>query len=158
MSETTLTPPPPRGPAPRPAGQISPDDLLGGFSQGHLLRWFLAALVIHAVVIGGFSVGTIRDWVDPEGAKARKEAVAAAARAATTPAEVPAPQAATPPAEARLPKKWHLVKMAVGLLFAHNTPPAPTAVLSRKVLSTKAAVVPELKASAAPPEPSSVLS
>lgn len=100
MSETTLTPPPPRGPAPRPAGQISPDDLLGGFSQGHLLRWFLAALVIHAVVIGGFSVGTIRDWVDPEGAKARKEAVAAAARAATTPAEVPAPQAAAPPAEA----------------------------------------------------------
>jgi hypothetical protein len=64
------------------AAQVSPDDLLASFSQSHLVRWFLMALLIHAVVIGGFSVGTIRDWVDPEGAKARKEAAIAAAKAA----------------------------------------------------------------------------
>jgi len=86
MNETTLPDPA----TPGPAGKVSPDDLLGGFSQGHLFRWFLAALAIHAVVIGGFSVGTIRDWVDPEGAKARQEALVAAARAAATPAEAPA--------------------------------------------------------------------
>lgn len=73
------------------ADQVSPDDLLSGFSKSHLVRWFLAALLLHAVVIGGFSVGTIRDWLDPEGAKARKAAAIAAAKAATAPAETPAP-------------------------------------------------------------------
>lgn len=72
-------------PASRPAEQVSPDDLLGGFSHSHLFRWFLAAFLVHAVLIGAFSVGTIRDWVDPEGAKARKEAALAAAKAATEP-------------------------------------------------------------------------
>jgi hypothetical protein len=85
--------------------QISPDDLLAGFAKSHLVRWFLAALLIHAVVIGGFSVGTIRDWLDPEGAKARQAAAVAAAKAATAPAEAkPAePQAAATAAEAKTP-------------------------------------------------------
>jgi nucleoid-associated protein YgaU len=77
------------------ADQISPDDLLSGFSKSHLIGWFLAALLLHAVVIGGFSVGTVRDWLDPEGAKARKEAAIAAAKAATAPAEPAAPAAET---------------------------------------------------------------
>jgi hypothetical protein len=77
------------------AAQVSPDDLLASFSQSHLVRWFLMALLIHAVVIGGFSVGTIRDWVDPEGAKARKEAAIAAAKAAAAPAEAATPAAET---------------------------------------------------------------
>lgn len=84
--------------------QISPDDLLAGFAKSHLVRWFLAALLIHAVVIGGFSVGTIRDWLDPEGAKARQEAAVAAAKAATAPAEAaaqPAEGQAAPAAEAK---------------------------------------------------------
>ena len=93
-------------PASRPAEQVSPDDLLGGFSHSHLFRWFLAAFLVHAVLIGGFSVGTIRDWVDPEGAKARKEAALAAAKAAAEPpaaesaAEKPA-DAATKPGDAQ---------------------------------------------------------
>jgi len=96
MNETTL----PHLATPGPAGKVSPDDLLGGFSQGNLLRWFLAALAIHVVVISGFSVGTIRDWVDPEGAKARQEALVAAARAAATPGEAPATRGEAAPAEA----------------------------------------------------------
>lgn len=79
--------------------QVSPDDLLSGFSKSHLVRWFVAALLLHAVVIGGFSVGTIRDWVDPDGAKARKEAALAAAKAATAPAETAASAAEGKPAE-----------------------------------------------------------
>ena len=82
------------------ADQVSPDDLLSGFSKSHLVRWFFAALLLHAIVIGGFSVGTIRDWLDPEGAKARKAAAIAAAKAATAPAETPAPPVENQPAEA----------------------------------------------------------
>lgn len=89
-------------PAALQADQVAPDDLLASFSQSHLVRWFLMALLIHAVVIGGFSVGTIRDWVDPEGAKARKEAAIAAAKAATAPAEA-APAAEGKPAESATP-------------------------------------------------------
>lgn len=85
-------------PAATPADQISPDDLLSGFSKSHLVRWFLAALLLHAIVIGGFSVGTVRDWLDPEGAKARKAAAIAAAKAATAPAETAASPAESQPA------------------------------------------------------------
>jgi hypothetical protein len=80
------------------ADQISPDDLLSGFSKSHLVRWFMAALLLHVIVIGGFSVGTVRDWLDPEGAKARKAAAIAAAKAATAPAETAAPPAESQPA------------------------------------------------------------
>jgi hypothetical protein len=94
MNASSVPTPATHEPASRPAAQVSPDELLGGFSGGHLFRWFLAAVVIHAVVIGGFSVGTIRDWIDPEGATARRQAALAAAQPAA-PAEV-APAAATP--------------------------------------------------------------
>lgn len=82
------------------ADQVSPDELLSGFANSHLVRWFLAALLLHAIVIGGFSVGTIRDWLDPEGAKARKAAAIAAAKAATAPVEQAAPPAESQPAAA----------------------------------------------------------
>ena len=79
--------------------RLSPDSLVATFSESHLLRWFLLAFLIHAIVIGGMSIGNIRDLLDPEGAKARKEAAIAAARAtpaaaAGTPAPA-APVAAT---------------------------------------------------------------
>lgn len=89
-------------PAATPADQVSPDELLSGFAHSHLVRWFLAALLLHALVIGGLSVGTIRDWLDPEGAKARKAAAVAAAKAATAPAEQAKPAAdAGPTADAK---------------------------------------------------------
>ncbi len=80
------------------ATQTSPDELLASFSESHVVRWFLVALLIHAVVIGGMSVGTIRDWADPEGAKARKEAAIAAAKAAA-----PAEAAAAPATDQEKP-------------------------------------------------------
>lgn len=79
--------------------RLSPDSLVATFSQSHLLRWFLLAFVIHAIVIGGFSIGNIRDLLDPEGAKARKEAAIAAAKA-TPAAAAAAPSQAAPAAEA----------------------------------------------------------
>jgi hypothetical protein len=90
----------PSRPAAPQANQVSPDELLSGFAKSHLVRWFMAALLLHVIVIGGFSVGTIRDWVDPEGAKARKEAAIAATKAATAPAEATPPAAEGTPTEA----------------------------------------------------------
>ena len=88
--------------ASRSPADVSPDELLAGFSTSNVFRWFLVALLVHAVVIGGFSIGMIRDALDPEGAKARKEAALAAAKAAATPPATPAaaaqPAAATPAA------------------------------------------------------------
>lgn len=80
--------------------RLSPDDLVSSFSKSHLIRWFVVALGLHVVVIGGLSLGTIRDLVDPEGAKTRREAAVAAAEAAAPPAPAPAaaePAAAEPP-------------------------------------------------------------
>ena len=79
--------------------RLSPDSLVATFSESHLLRWFLLAFLIHAIVIGGMSIGNIRDLLDPEGAKARKEAVIAAAKAPPA-AATQAPAAATPAADA----------------------------------------------------------
>lgn len=117
-------------PASRPADEVSPDELLGGFSHGHLVRWFLAALAIHAVVISGFSVGTIRDWIDPEGAKARKEAVLAAATAA---ADAAAPQGKAPPADAADAKP-----AAATAEQAADTKPAPAKTPIEKAVSATA--------------------
>ena len=88
--------------ASRNPADVSPDELLAGFSTSHIVRWFLVALLLHAVVIGGFSIGTIRDAFDPEGAKARKEAALAAAKAAATPAATA--ESATPPQPAAPPE------------------------------------------------------
>jgi len=79
--------------------RLSPDSLVATFSESHLLRWFLLAFLIHAIVIGGMSIGNIRDLLDPEGAKARKEGRIAAAKAPPA-AATQAPAAATPAADA----------------------------------------------------------
>lgn len=88
--------------SPQRIDHLSPDDLVAGFSRSRLLRWFLVALAIHAVVIGGFSIGNIRDMLDPEGAKARQEAAKAAAQAAAA-AAAPAETAKTEPAAPKTP-------------------------------------------------------
>ena len=79
--------------------RLSPDSLVATFSESHLLRWFLLAFLIHAIVIGGMSIGNIRDLLDPEGAKTRKEAAIAAAKAPSA-AATQATAAATPAADA----------------------------------------------------------
>ncbi len=59
--------------------EASPEQLLVVFSRGRIVLWATVAILIHVVVIGVTSVGYIRDrWIDPEGAKVRKEAAAAA--------------------------------------------------------------------------------
>ena len=80
--------------------RLSPDSLVATFSESHLLRWFLLAFLIHAIVIGGMSIGNIRDLLDPEGAKTRKEAAIAAAKAPPA-AATHAAAAATPAAPAK---------------------------------------------------------
>ena len=86
--------------------RLSPDSLVATFSESHLLRWFLLAFLIHAIVIGGMSIGNIRDMLDPEGAKARKEAAIATAKAPpATATQAPAPAAPAADATAATPAK-----------------------------------------------------
>jgi hypothetical protein len=89
---------------PTPADQridrLSPEALVESFSRSHLLRWFLVALAAHLLLIGAFSIGTIRDMLDPEGAAARKAEALAAAKAASAPAAAAEPPAAEAKTEA----------------------------------------------------------
>jgi hypothetical protein len=51
------------------------DRLLAIFAGKRIAFWLAVAIAIHIVVIGGCSVNTIYDrWIDPEGAKQRKQA------------------------------------------------------------------------------------
>lgn len=55
----------------------SPNRLLGNFSKGYLWLGVAVTVVVHVIVIGGTSMGYIRDtWIDPEAA-AKRKAVAA---------------------------------------------------------------------------------
>ena len=94
------------------------DRLLAVFAGKRIAFWTIVAIVIHVVVIGGCSLNSIRDRLDPEGAlqrkqpalaerqRAEKEAAAAAApavagltNAAAVVRDVNAPAAAAPVAE-----------------------------------------------------------
>jgi hypothetical protein len=68
----------------------SPDKLLAGFSKGRIVVWMAIAIMIHVVFIGMTSIGYIRDRLDPEGAKARQEAAAAALKEKNKEAPKPA--------------------------------------------------------------------
>lgn len=87
--------------------QFSPQKLLAGFEHGGIIFWIIVAVVIHIVFIGATSLGYIRDtWVDPEGAKKRKEQAALIMQqkeAAKTAAKEVATAAATEPAAAPKP-------------------------------------------------------
>lgn len=87
------------GPSDETVARLSPDDLVASFAGSRLSGWLLVALAAHAVVIGVFSLGTIRDLLDPEGAAARK---AASAGAGTT-ADAAAQPAASAPAGTTAP-------------------------------------------------------
>ena len=65
--------------------------MVGDLATGRTLFWVGIALVIHVVLIAATSMGYIRDkWIDPEGAQARREAVASEEEARKT-AALPAP-------------------------------------------------------------------
>jgi membrane protein involved in colicin uptake len=81
-------------PADQRIDRLSPEALVESFSRSHLLRWFLVALAAHLLLIGCFSIGTIRDMLDPEGAAARKAEALAATKAASAPAAAAEPPAA----------------------------------------------------------------
>lgn len=83
--------------------RLSPDSLVASFSQSHLVRWFLVAFALHTVVIGAFSIGYVRDLIDPVGAAARKADVIAAAKAVVAAAAAAAAPPAAP-AEAAKPR------------------------------------------------------
>jgi hypothetical protein len=87
-------------PADQRIDRLSPEALVESFSRSHLLRWFLVALAAHLLLIGAFSIGTIRDMLDPEGAAARKAEALAAAKAASAPAAAAEPPAAEAKTEA----------------------------------------------------------
>lgn len=58
---------------------VSPEQLLVVFSRGRIFLWMTVAVLIHCVVIGATSLTYIRDtWIDPEGARIRKEQAAKA--------------------------------------------------------------------------------
>jgi hypothetical protein len=63
-------------------------------------RFLGATLAAHLLLIGAFSIGTIRDMLDPEGAAARKAEALAAAKAASAPAAAAEPPAAEAKTEA----------------------------------------------------------
>ncbi len=87
--------------------KLSPDALLQGFSRTPMARYVTIAVAAHLVLVGLTSFAFIRDtWIDPEGARARQEAllaeqeaeraarIAAAAGEATTEDDAPADAAA----------------------------------------------------------------
>lgn len=56
----------------------TPDKQLEVFARGRIWLWAAVAVLIHILLIGGFSISYIRDtWIDPQGAVERKAAVEA---------------------------------------------------------------------------------
>jgi len=74
---------------------------IAGFDRTTTGFWVTVSLVLHIALIGGTSIGFIRDtWIDPEGAAARQAEIdakiaadKAAAKAAKAPTTAPAPTA-----------------------------------------------------------------
>jgi hypothetical protein len=55
--------------------RLSPNDLVSGFARSPVVPFLFAAIAFHVVVIGISSIGYIQDrWIDPEGARQRREA------------------------------------------------------------------------------------
>ena len=77
-------------------GRRGPDKLLATFSKSPFWIWVILSLVIHLSITVFISYGFIRDnYLDPEGAVARK-AAALAAEAKPEPPPVPKPVAPKP--------------------------------------------------------------
>jgi len=74
---------------------IMPDELLGVFSRTGMGKFLALAVVIHVVLIGGTSVGYIRDRLDPVGAAERRKQEEAARQTAQKQASAETAPAAT---------------------------------------------------------------
>ena len=60
-------------PAPAPVLQrCSPDDLMVGFARSRFVLALVLSVLLVTVVVAGTSPRTIMDWMDPDGAEARK--------------------------------------------------------------------------------------
>jgi hypothetical protein len=102
----------------RSPGAISPDGLLSPFTRTPIGRSYVLSIVVHVLLILLLSVGYIRDnWIDPEGAKIRAEALKAKQIQKSTadpavPAEEPAPAPAptASPASPASPAKTDAAK------------------------------------------------
>ncbi|MBM4144153.1 MAG: hypothetical protein FJ225_11265 [Lentisphaerae bacterium] len=70
----------------------APEKLMRNFTASRFLLWIGAAVALHVVFIGLFSLGYIRDtWIDPEGAALRKAEAEAAAKAELQRQKAPPP-------------------------------------------------------------------
>ncbi len=77
--------------------QFSPHKLLTGFTRSRFWMWMVMAIAVHVLFIGALSLGYIRDnYIDPEGAQARKTAAEAAAKAEAE-KNAPKPPVSLPP-------------------------------------------------------------
>lgn len=114
--------------------KVSPEKLIAGFARGRIALWVVVAVVAHVLLIGGTSVGYIRDrWVDPEGAQVRKakaQAIAAAAK-----------QAAARAAAAAAPK----AKPALAVASATNAAPVAAASTNESVAGRAVQDTPVMK-------------
>lgn len=84
-------------------GRRGPDKLLTTFSKSPFWIWVVLSLVVHLSITGFISYGYLRDnYLDPEGAVARK-AAALAAEAKPEPPPAPKPVAPKPEPPAPAP-------------------------------------------------------
>jgi len=79
---------------------ISPDELLGVFSKTGMGKCLALAVIVHVILIGGTSVGYIRDRLDPMGAAERRKQEETARQAAQKQASAETAAAATQTASA----------------------------------------------------------
>lgn len=78
-------------------GRRGPDKLLTTFSKTPFWLWVSLSLVVHIGIAGFISYGWLRDnYIDPEGAAARKAAALAAEAKPTPPAPKPTPATPAP--------------------------------------------------------------
>lgn len=78
----------------------SPDELLGVFSRTGMGKCLVLAVIVHVILIGGTSVGYIRDRLDPMGAAERRKQEEAVRQAALKQASAETAAAATQAASA----------------------------------------------------------
>jgi len=106
----------------------APEKLMQNFTASRFLLWIGAAVGLHAVFIGLFSLGYIRDKIDPAGAALRKAATEAAAKAEPQRQKSPLPVSAAPETTASAAKPAPVVTNEEALLEARRNTPVVRAI------------------------------